>query len=66
MERIPHEYQNAATPNLQRPLQVCKGVFELLRRNNAATHSECRWLRKSIYVRLKAPAIELRFRLRIG
>ncbi len=25
MEHIPHEYQNAATLNLQRPLQVRKG-----------------------------------------
>jgi hypothetical protein len=53
-------------PNLQRPLQVRKGVFKLLQRNNAATHGERRWLRKSIYARLKAPVIEFRFRLRVG
>ena len=27
MEHIPHEYQNAATPNLQRLLQVRKGLW---------------------------------------
>ena len=58
MERIPHEYQNAAILNLQRPLQVRKGVFKLLQCNNAATHGECRWLRKSIYARLNVPMIE--------